>query len=89
MHSGDETIKVSPLLRVILTGLLSATCLAQPASAAEIVSFKSGDKMLQGLLYKPAGTGPFPTLLYNHGSAPGLLNNQAFDLIGPLFTAHG
>ena len=58
-------------------------------SAAETVSFNSGDKILHGLLYRPAGTGPFPTVLYNHGSAPGLLNNQAFDLIGPLFTARG
>ena len=82
-------MKISPLLSVILNGLLFATCLAPPASAVETVSFNSGDKVLRGLLYKPAGPGPFPTVLYNHGSAPGLLNNQAFDLIGPLFTARG
>ena len=72
-----------------MAGLLLATYRAQPAPAAETVSFNSGDKVLHGLLYKPSGTGPFPTVLYNHGSAPGLLNNQAFDLIGPLFTARG
>jgi carboxymethylenebutenolidase len=59
------------------------------AVASETVSFVSGDKMLHGLLYKPLGTGPFPAVLYNHGSAPGLLNNQAFDLIAPFFTAQG
>lgn len=78
------------LLCVIPAGMLLATCrLAQPISAAETVSFNSGDKVLHGLLYKPAGAGPFLTVLYNHGSAPGLLNNQAFDVIGPMFTARG
>jgi len=63
--------------------------LHQPASAVETVEFKSGDKLLHGLLYKPTGPGPFPTMLYNHGSAPGLLNNQAFDVIAPHFAARG
>ena len=60
-----------------------------PASASEIVAFNSEGKVLHGRLYKPAGTGPFRAILYNHGSAPGLLNDQAFDLIGPLFVARG
>jgi len=59
------------------------------AKAPEVVSFPSGDKTLHGLLYKPAGSGPFRTVLYNHGSAPGLLNNEAFALLAPLFTARG
>jgi len=75
--------------RVLATGLLVACVLKQPVAAAETVSFTSGSKTLHGLLYKPTGRGPFPTVLYNHGSAPGLLNNQAFDLIAPHFTAHG
>lgn len=78
------------LLCVIPAGMLLATCrLAQPVSHAETVSFNSGDKVLHGLLYKPAGPGPFVTVLYNHGSAPGMLNNQAFNVIGPMFTARG
>ena len=28
-------------------------------------------------------------MLYNHGSAPGLVNNEAFDAIAPTFVAHG
>jgi len=75
--------------RVLATGLLLACVLHQPASAVETVEFKSGDKLLHGLLYKPTGPGPFPTMLYNHGSAPGLLNNQAFDVIAPHFAARG
>lgn len=60
-----------------------------PAATSEPVAFNSGDKILHGFLYRPAGAGPFPAVLYNHGSAPGMLNKQAFDLIGPLFTARG
>jgi dipeptidyl aminopeptidase/acylaminoacyl peptidase len=58
-------------------------------SASETVAFNSEGKVLHGRLYKPAGRGPFRAILYNHGSAPGLLNDQAFDLIGPLFVARG
>ncbi len=77
------------LTRTLLTAALIAMCSVKPLSAAETIAFKSGDKVLHGLLYKPAGSGPFPAVLYNHGSAPGLVNNQAFDLIAPIFTARG
>lgn len=77
--------------RHICLGLmyLAIVCAAGTATAAEKVSFLSGDKTLHGLIYKPAGSGPFPVVLYNHGSAPGMLNNQAFARIAPIFTAHG
>lgn len=55
----------------------------------DVVSFENGSLKLQGVLYKPEGPGPFPALLYNHGSAPGDLNDQAFELLGPLFTDSG
>jgi carboxymethylenebutenolidase len=57
--------------------------------ASETVSFPSGNVVLHGLIYKPPGRGPFPAVLYNHGSAPGMDNNAAFDLLGPVFTARG
>jgi dipeptidyl aminopeptidase/acylaminoacyl peptidase len=57
--------------------------------AAEAVAFESGDKTLHGFVYKPAGIGPFRTVLYNHGASAGMLNNQAFELIGPLLNARG
>lgn len=60
-----------------------------PPSPAEVVTFPSGNVMLGGVLYKPNGPGPFPAVLYNHGSAPGMFNNQAFDAIGPKFAARG
>jgi dienelactone hydrolase len=55
----------------------------------EEVKFASGQLTLGGILYKPEGNGPFPTILYNHGSAPGMLNNMAAEKIGPLFVSRG
>jgi len=34
----------------------------------ELVSFPSGDLVLRGYLYKPEGAGPFPAIIWNHGS---------------------
>jgi carboxymethylenebutenolidase len=62
---------------------------AASSGAAEEVSFPSGSLTLRGTLYRPAGPGPFPAVLFNHGSAPGMLNSQAFEAIGPLFAARG
>lgn len=67
--------------------LVTTRVLAGPEP--ETVAFQSGDKVLHGLLYKPSGTGPFPAVMYNHGSSPGLINNAAFDAIAPYFTAKG
>jgi dienelactone hydrolase len=59
------------------------------AFASDVVSFPSGQLTLQGVLYKPEGTGPFPAVLYNHGSAPGMLSSQAFQTLGPVFASRG
>jgi len=82
-------MKIPLLFNSLAAGVLLAIGSVQMTSASETVSFNSGDKVLHGLLYKPTGAGPFPTVLYNHGSAPGLQNNQAFDLIGPQFATRG
>lgn len=59
------------------------------ASEPEVVHFQSQGLDLAGELFKPKGEGPFPAVLYNHGSAPGMLNSQASQVIGPLFAAQG
>lgn len=76
---------------VLLPLVWSAPAAAQEAvpSATATVSFSSGSLTLGGVLYKPEGDGPFPTFLFNHGSAPGRLNDQAFEEIGPLFRDRG
>jgi carboxymethylenebutenolidase len=37
-------------------------------STPEIVSFLSGKLTLRGFIFKPTGKGPFPAVIYNHGS---------------------
>lgn len=77
---------------VLLPLVWFAPVAAQEAvlSATDIVSFPTNRSLsLGGVLYKPEGDGPFPTFLFNHGSAPGRLNDQAFEEIGPLFRDRG
>jgi carboxymethylenebutenolidase len=38
------------------------------AAQPEEVTFPSGKLVLHGFLYRPEGSGPFPAVLYNHGS---------------------
>jgi dienelactone hydrolase len=57
--------------------------------SGEVVSFPSGDRTLHGVVYRPAGTGPFPAVLYNHGSAPGAWSEDAAEALGPAFAARG
>src|ERR1700676_298348 len=40
-------------------------------SGADDVAFPSGDITLRGVVYRPEGKGPFPAVVYNHGSAAG------------------
>ncbi len=73
-----------------LLGWLAAAAAGAPASretAAQTVSVESGPLHLTGLLWKPAGRGPFPAILFNHGSGP--TDPASAGRIGPLFARHG
>jgi dipeptidyl aminopeptidase/acylaminoacyl peptidase len=50
------------------------------------VKFPSGNLVLYGFLYRPQGNGPFPAILYNHGSErnPGLK-----PALGEFFSSRG
>jgi dienelactone hydrolase len=41
-----------------------------PEQQTPDVTFVNGDLFLHGYLQAPAGAGPFPAVLYNHGSEP-------------------
>ncbi len=90
MFLSPDTL-VAPVLCVLLALVGAAPAVAQEPlpSATDVVSFPSGDLTLGGVLYKPEGAGPFPAFLFNHGSAPGRLNDQAFEAVGPLFRDRG
>ncbi len=61
---------------------------AQPAETGgpHEVAFESGSLSLRGFIYRPDGPGPFPVVLWNHGSErrPGWL-----PALGPMFTMGG
>lgn len=69
---------------LLLVLLLPMYCPAQ--GSPEEVSFPSGKLTLHGFLYRPEGKGPFPAVLWNHGSEhrPGWLPE-----LGPLFVSKG
>jgi X-Pro dipeptidyl-peptidase-like protein len=52
----------------------------------ELIAFKSGDLELKAFIWKPSGNGPFPALLWNHGSekSPG-----SIDTVAPYFVDKG
>jgi dienelactone hydrolase len=63
----------------------------QATASPETVIVKSGALTLRALLWRPPGQGPFPAVLFNHGSytsaAPMNLSEPA--ALGPVFARHG
>jgi dipeptidyl aminopeptidase/acylaminoacyl peptidase len=75
------------LLTIFFALMLPASVFAQ--TSPQVVTFPNGKLTLGGVLYQPEGKAPFPAVVYNHGSAPGMLSNEAFDALGPVFVRHG
>jgi carboxymethylenebutenolidase len=87
--------------RFFVLGLLFAlTSVAVAAGQAsidhEIVTVPSGKLRLKAFLWKPSGPGPFPAVLFNHGSGgadsahtAGLQITEAAEKLAPLFLKHG
>lgn len=63
--------------------------LLPPAWASDDVTFPSGNITLHGAVYRPEGKGPFPAVVYNHGSPAGMISKSGFDALGPVFASHG
>ena len=82
---------------VILAQVSSLSSSQQPlAPAPEIVDVPSGALHLKGYLWKPAGRGPFPAVLFNHGSGAedaqhtaGRSMAEAAADLAPIFLRHG
>jgi carboxymethylenebutenolidase len=64
--------------------------------APQIVEISSGRLHLKAFLWKPAGPGPFPAVLFNHGRSNdpqqhtrNLTITAAAQILGPVFVKHG
>ena len=67
-----------------------------PAIAHETVVVPSGALQLKAFLWRPKGTGPFPVVLFNHGSGSvdsahtgPVAMTEAAEKLGPIFVRHG
>ena len=58
------------------------------APPPDTITVRSGALTLRALLWRPAGAGPFPAVLYNHGSGP-QADPQRPQVLGPVFARHG
>ena len=59
------------------------------AFSKERVTFKSGGLTLVGFLFKPDGSGPFPGLVWNHGSEKNPGTMRQFDAVAAIFVPAG
>lgn len=78
--------------------LLSLSALAQtsPSMAPQTVEIPSGKLHLKAFLWKPVGPGPFPAVLFSHGSGgadadhtAGMQITEAAEILAPFFVKHG
>jgi len=73
--------------------LLSCSVLTRsaqsPTIAKQRVTFQSGNLKLIGFLFKPAGNGPFPAVIWNHGSEKNPGTSAQFDSVAAVFVPAG
>jgi carboxymethylenebutenolidase len=78
--------------------ILSLSALGQstPSMVPQTVEFSSGKLHLKAYFWKPAGSGPFPAVLFNHGSGgadadhtAGMPITQSANILAPFFIKHG
>jgi len=78
--------------------LLSLSALGQSTQSMvpQTVEFASGKLHLKAYFWKPAGSGPFPAVLFNHGSGganadltAGIPITQSANILAPFFLKHG
>ena len=83
-RSGHDWNK--PLVCALSCFAVLFSCTGAMAVQPEEVAFRSGESTLRGFIFRPAGDGPFPAVLYNHGSErlPGTKAE-----IGDLFAGKG
>ena len=83
MRSASFVVAVLVSLPVAPTLASGQSAEATPAT----VVVPSGPLQLKALLWRPVGLGPFPAVLFTHGSGP--TDPAKAHRIGPLFAKHG
>jgi len=82
-----------PLWSIILPGglslLLGCAGLSHYDGRTEVVGFSNGDVRLSGILIEPVGEGPFPAVVFVHGSGPSTVDRPAWKAHANAFTKKG
>src|SRR5215470_6474022 len=80
---------------LLLTAGLAVAQSTQPPTP-QTVEFLSGKLRIKAYLWKPVGAGPFPAVLFNHGSGgedaahtAGIQITEAAERLAPLFLKRG
>jgi hypothetical protein len=84
------------LAALVLVSALATTGEGKTSGGPETVTVHNGSVTLHALIWRPQGRGPFPAILFNHGSGRtpeelkrlGPYEQQAY-LLGPMFARHG
>jgi len=79
------------LLTLLLVDSLAPQLTSQVAPGPDTIAVRSGTLTLRGLLWRPAGGGPFPAILFNHGSygVGDTLEPAQPAVLGTVFAKHG
>lgn len=86
------------LLVLVLALTIARVAIGQPSAPAarQTVEISSSKLHLKAFLWKPTGPGPFPAVLFNHGSGgadaattSGMPITEAAEKLAPLFLKHG
>ena len=82
------------VLLVTWLGLAAVTALGQTTTQTNQeyteVFYRSGSLRIEAYLYKPDGAGPFPVVIYNHGSRDGHERDSVyFKYVGSMLTRAG
>src|ERR1051326_7728989 len=73
----------------ILAAAVATLAAQAPPLNKQRVSFTSHGLTLAGFLFKPDGPGPFPAVVWNHGSEKNPGGGPQFDAVAGIFVPHG
>jgi carboxymethylenebutenolidase len=89
LETGDMISRFEKILAPMKADRQAAEIAAIDAGMRMVEHRAGDDLILSGILYKPQGRGPFPALIWNHGSekAPGV--GPQFDSVASIFVPAG
>lgn len=74
----------------LCVALISVTTSRSEDTSGTLVDFRSGNSMLRGVVYKPAGKGPFPVVIFERGGNAAIGDNTKMNVgMAHFYTSHG